>query len=235
MGLQDFVERPLRVANNLAKGGCEGDYVDACLLVSGLISAIASFVWPGTNGDRKRFIEACVRFSDNASDAAKISVPLLRISLVEQKRFDEVRALERARPKFFGPGYGARVLQGEEVDADEADLRTEFPNVTLATLRQHAYPTVLYEQVRCKLVHEGELDGKASRFPMTTRGEARISYVNRTVAIMGGGQIPEPQRDRRIFFHMTWLTDLVRTMARNADAELAKGPIPKPATWWVSA
>jgi len=235
MALEAFVERPLRVANNLAKGGCEGDYVDACLLVSGLVSAIASFVWPGTQGDRKRFIEACVRFSEKTCDATKISVPLLRISLVEEKRFDEVRALEGARPQFFGPGYGARVLQGHEVDSDETDLRTEFPKMDLPMLRQHAYPTVFYEQVRCKLVHEGELDGKAARYPMTTLDGARISYVNRTVAVMGGGEVSEPQRDRRIFFHMTWLTDLVRTMARNADAELAKGPISKPARWWVEA
>jgi hypothetical protein len=235
MGLEHFVERPLNVANNLALGGCGGDYVDACLLVSGLVSAIASFVWPGTRGDRRRFIEACVRFSDKDSDADKISVPLLRIWLLEQKRFDEVRALEAKRPQFFGRGYGARVVLGEEVDADEAELRAEFPMVDLAILRQHSYPTVLYEQVRCKLVHEGELDGKASRFPMTTRDEARISYVNRTVAVLDGGTVSEPQRDRRIFFHMTWLTDLVRTMARKADAELLAGPLPEPARWWVSA
>jgi len=139
MALEAFVERPLRVANNLAEGGCEGDYVDACLLVSGLVtvSAIASFVWPGTKGDRNRFVEACVRFSDTMTDVTKISVPLLRIALVEEKRFDEVRALEAARPHFLWP----RLLQGHEVDADEADLRTEFPTIDLAMLRQHAYPS----------------------------------------------------------------------------------------------
>jgi hypothetical protein len=78
---------------------------------------------------------------------------------------------------------------------------------------------------------------------MTMRDDARISYVNRTVVhlvdVRADGteveaEVSKPQRDRRIFFHMSWLTDLVRAMARNADAELARGPVPRPATWWVS-
>lgn len=59
MGLEQFVERPLAVAAALEQGACGGSYAEACVLVSSLISAVASFVWPGQRMDRKRFVEAC--------------------------------------------------------------------------------------------------------------------------------------------------------------------------------
>jgi hypothetical protein len=232
VGLEQWADRPLRVAENLNEGVGDGQYLDACLLVSGIISGIASFIWPGDKGDRRRFIETWVRFSDPDGDANRVSVPLLRARLQRQGKTAEVTAIDRARPNMFSAGYMARVLRGHEVDAHEAILRGDFPSLDPHLLRLASYPTIFYEHVRCKAVHEGELDGLAAQFPMARHPDARVSYVNRTVVNMGG-PVPEHERDRRIFFHLPWLTEVTRTMARNADAALKKGPVEKPATWWI--
>lgn len=237
MGLESWVERPLSVATQLSQGACGGHYMDACLMVSGLISGIASLVWPGSRGDRRRFIEAWVRFSGPTGEARRVSVPLLRRSLCEQGTLDQARALERVCPPVFSIGQRARVLQGHEIDMDEDTLLTNCSGLDVATLRQHAYPTVFYEDVRCKLVHEGELNGTAAPYAMTIVPDARISYTNRTVAALNvegeAAEVSAPEHDRRIFFHMAFLADLTRGMARNVDLALANGPIPQPSMWWI--
>ncbi|MGO9833973.1 MAG: hypothetical protein ACLP1X_07150 [Polyangiaceae bacterium] len=237
MGLEAWVERPLSVAAELSRGACGGHYMDACLMVSGLISGIASFVWPGTHGDRRRFIEAWVQFSAPDGDARHVSVPLLRRWLLDHDQVDMARALEQACPPLFNAGQRARVIHGDELDCDENALLTKCPSLDVATMRRHSYATVFYEDVRCKLVHEGELSGTAASFPMTIKKDPRISYVNRTVATLNvDGEVAKvtgPERDRRIFFHMEFLADVTRNMARNVDTALANGPIPQPKRWWI--
>ena len=174
----------------------------------------------------RKSAEGAVIYDHFREHGIKLATPTQGLIDLDDEDQDLLVGIKRELAKWEKRKIVGRMMRGKREAAKKGKR--------FSCLDPYGYPTVLYEQVRCKLVHEGELDGKASRFPMTTRDEARISYVNRTVAIMGGGQIPEPQRDRRIFFHMTWLTDLVQTLARNADAELAKGPIPKPATWWLS-
>jgi len=150
MGLERFVERPLRVAAAVNEGACGGSYAEACTLISGLISSVSSFVWPGRGMDRKRFVEAWVSFGGAA--ALKVSVPLLRRALRMDGRLDEAQLLERARAGMFGAGYSARVLTGDDVDATEDEVRSWCSTIDRDTIRAHAYPVLFYEQVRSMLV-----------------------------------------------------------------------------------
>lgn len=229
MGLERFVERPLGVAAALDQGACGGSYAEACILVSGLISSISSFVWPGTGMDRKRFVEAWVRFGGAA--ALKVSVPLLRLSLRADGRLDEAQLLERARPRMFGPGYDARVLTGDEVDATEAEVRSWCSTIDRDTLRAHAYPVLFYEQVRSRLVHEYELSGSATAHPMTIRN-AGVSYANRIIPIAGAA-LDKWHDDRRIHFDVAWLSELTRTIAKDADTQYPEGKAAHPKPWWL--
>jgi hypothetical protein len=231
MSLADFVDRPLSVASGLDRGELGGSYLEACILISGVISAVASCVWPGDRGDRRRFIETWIRFSDLASGATKLSVPLLVTHLRTQGRSPEADALTRSRARMFGPGYDSRVLSGDEVDADEAQVSRECPTLDRRTLREHSYAALFYAQVRCKLVHEYEMGGKASPWPMTMR-ETDISYVNRSVAPPDVA-LPAVHHERRIHFHVPWLLALSKRLAVNADAALVNGPIRKPSSWWI--
>ncbi len=227
--LERFVERPLLVASSLDRGVGGGSYVEACVLISGVISAVASFVWPGDRIDRKRFVEAWVRFA--APSTVKVSVPLLRLSLRADHRLAEAQALERLRSQMFGPGHDARVLIGDEVDASESELHDVCPTIDRETLRRQSYPVLFYEQVRSKLVHEYELDGRATAHPMTMR-KAGVSYANRLVP-SPGAPLDKVHHDRRIHFHVEWLVELARTIARNADLALAAGKVERPDPWWL--
>jgi hypothetical protein len=231
MPLESFVERPLAVASALDSGACGGTYMEACLIISGVISAVSSFVWPGERIDRKRFVEAWACLSNGITGASNVSVPVLCRSLGGKGRVIEADRVRQWRANMFGAGYGARVLTGEEVDASEAELTALCPSLERSLLRRYAYPTVFYEHVRCKLVHEGELGDSAAPYPMTTR-TVGVSYVNRMVGPPSTG-IDEVHRDRLIHFHVAWLVDLARTIARNADAALTAGPIAQPAKWWL--
>jgi hypothetical protein len=226
--LERFVERPLAVAASLDRGACGGSYTEACILISGVVSAVASFVWPGERIDRKRFVEAWVRFG--APTTPKVSIPLLRLSLLADRRPDEAQKLAQMRNQMFGPGYDARVLTGDEVDADESEIQNACPTLDREMLRRHSYAVLFYEQVRSKLVHEYELDGSATAFPMTTR-KAGVSYANRMR--LPGVTHDKVHHVRRIHFHVDWLVELARTIARNADSALVAGKVERPEPWWL--
>jgi hypothetical protein len=111
----------------------------------------------------------------------------------------------------------------------------------LDLFRKFAYPTIFYTQVRCKIVHEGELNGDAVNHAWTEFSNGSgVSYANRNVIRIGDNGQPVKllprERDRRIYFNMLWLIKLTRTLARNADklVEEHKGEVPKPKTWWIA-
>ncbi len=236
MPLKSFVENPLRVAEALGRGELGASYREPALLISGLLSSLAAFVWPGENIDRKRFTEAWVRF---APQHVKISVPLLRRTLRTSNRVPEAVTIEKTTPDMFGAGYSARVLLADDVDSDEAELQKISPTVEAPLLRAHSYPVVFYEQVRCELVHEYEMGEHAVDFPQTIKESAGISYANYSKLLPETDRPrrledwPPLARTRRIYFPIGWLAQLVRTIAANADRELAQGPIAQPAAWWA--
>jgi hypothetical protein len=244
MSFASFIERPLGVARALDQGECGGSYAEACMIISGVISAMASYVWPGEQIDRKRFVELWVRFS-GGSNTTRVSLPLLIQALMKDRRLSEAETLRRSRHQMFGPGYGCRVVAGEEVDGNENELISSCPALHLATLRRYAYPTVFYEHVRSKLVHEYGLgpDGKATPWPMTRRNDVGISYSNQLVKAEervvetedGLELVPRHYSVRRIHFHTPWLLELTTAMAANADRQLSVTPAPihRPAEWWL--
>lgn len=240
MDLAAFVERRLAVARALAQGEAGGTYADACILVSGTISAMAAYAWPGDRIDRKRIVEFWVRFSHNP-DALRISVPLLTRTLRERHRFDEAALVERLRPVL---NDDSRVLTWDQADAYEEEVREACPTLDLATIRQHSYPAIFYEHIRSKLVHEYSFGilGRAASLPMTRKPDPGISYVNqlakseRRVVDTDFGQEVVTYRSvvRKIHFHIDWLIDLTRSLAASADDELSARPPPwPPPKWWL--
>jgi len=215
MSLTTFSERPLAVAIALDAGHCGGTYVEACMIISNLISGIASLLWPGEGIDRKRFIEVWERFCSD--DAHRVSIPILLRSLND--RPNDVAALQRCRAQMHGPGYGARVVTGDDIDMSEAETVATCPTLTRAQVRASSYANVLYKHVRNDLVHEYELGEVASAWPMTSR-DAGVSYVNYI------------NEGRRIHFRVAWLVEQTRRIARGADDALANGPVAEPHRWW---
>jgi hypothetical protein len=221
MPIVDFSERVLNVAERLSLGEAEGTVLETYLLMSGLASSIASFVWPQSlNGDRKRFVEAWVQMADPSLRPALISLPLLYASLRAQRKHTEADALLKEKPELRPSSM--LVLRSRDVDLEEAKVMAICSGLTRKEVRRHSYPVVFYEHVRCRLVHEYEFGDTASPWAIAI-GVTEVSYVN--VEASGG------TRSRRIHFDVSWLRRLLSSMASAAAARPI--PSPQPNTWWV--
>jgi hypothetical protein len=234
MSLEQAVENPLRVVEALGRGELGASYIEPVLIVSGLIAGLSAVAWKGRGIDRQRYVEAWVRF---APQRVKVSVPLLCRALRKKGRVSEALQIEQRRPQMFGGGNHARVVTGDEVDDEEDELRRVCPTLTMEDLRLHSYPTVYYEQVRCGLVHEYGVGDHATDMPDTRRQDVGVSYANYSTLLpeqpKNLEEFPALARKRKIYFHIPWLIDLVRTIAANADRAMNQGPIERPASWWL--
>jgi hypothetical protein len=224
MPIVDFVEQKIRVAQALNGGECGGSYAEACIIVSAVLSGIASDLWPGEGLDRRRFVELWARYADPGMSPNLVSVPLLIRWLREQGRSSEAQSIEAARPHTFGPGYSDRVLTEADVDMAETEVASLCSSLTLAEIRRNSYGAVFYGHVRSALVHEYHFRDSAAGWPMTERA-AWVSYVNRLDP--GFGSL------RQIHYHMEPLAELVRSVAFNVAPVVDKRPLPEPAQWWV--
>ncbi len=220
---QRYVDHKLDMARRLGSGECGGDYSDACVLISALLSGISADLWPGTGMDRHRFVETWVRYARPNLRHSIVSVPLLVRRLRRKNRLVEASAVEALRPDAFGPGRATKILVGDEVDLPEDVVLNASPLLTLKDVRERSYPAVFYEHVRSALVHEFHLDNRASGVPMTDR-EVAVSYVN---------VVQDGKNQRRIHFHLGWLLDLARSVGDRARVDLKGRPLALPMSWWV--
>lgn len=226
MSILDVIERKVQVAQALAQGDCGGSYSDACLLLSGMISGIAADLWPGEGIDKKRFVEVWVQYADQSLSPLLVSTPLLVGRLRQDGRTREAQSIEALRPHTFGPGYQTRVVTSVEVDLPEGGILAACPQLTLKEVRAYAYPTVFYQHVRSTLVHEYHLGDAATTWPMTGR-EATVSYAN----VMDWKH--SSKQYRQIHYHISWLIEVVRSVAAGSDPPLKSAPLAHPNRWWL--
>ncbi len=221
----DFIERKLGVAKALNDGGCGGDYADACLIIATLISGVAADIWPGENIDRKRFIEVWVKHAEPALRPNRVSLSLLVRRLRKHHRTSEAQAVEAMRPAAFKGANAYRLLTGDD-DADVQEVRTQCASISEEFVRNRTYPVIFYEHVRSDLVHENHFGARVSGAAMVS-GSSAISYANKS-DLNALGDPPQ----RLIHFHMPWLIEVARSIATNAQVDVATPP-QVPAKWWA--
>ena len=172
---QGYVDHKLDMARRLGSGECGGEYSDACVLISALLSGIAADLFPGIGMDRRRFVETWVRYGRADLRPSSISVPLLARRLRRKGKHAEAAAIEKLRPDSFGPGYASKVLIGDQVDVPEDVVLGACPTLTQKDVRDRSYPVVFYEHVRSTLVHEFHLDNRATWRPNgRSRGRSQL-------------------------------------------------------------
>ena len=220
---QRYVDHKLQLASKLGSGECGGEYSDACVLISALLSGIAADLYPGTGMDRRRFVETWMRYGRPDLSPGNVSLPLLVRRLRRKGKHKEALAIEKLRPGSFGPGHESQVLTGANVDVPEDALIRACPTLTLRAVRDRSYAVVFYEHVRSTLVHEFHLDNRAAAVPMASE-DSRVSYVN----VVHAGSI-----QRRIHFHLPWLIALARSIADGAKEDIRRRPLPLPTRWWI--
>jgi hypothetical protein len=218
--VSNFTKRKTETAYALFKGGCGGSYADAVLILSSVMSGIASAIWPGKKMDRKRFVEALVTYCKITPHPSHISLPVL-VDMLEA--MGSVGATEDASllKKTFIAFNDGRILTGADVDRNECEVLSTCPRIPLKLVREASYANVLYTEVRSGFVHEYQTGERADSHPMTST-ESGISYNNWI----------DP-RIRRIVFHFPWLADSVNSVASSVDVISDKLPLKPPEKWWV--
>lgn len=220
----NFVRHKTSVARRLATGECGGWYGDAVLVLSSAVSALSANLFPGKRIDRKRFTQTWVRYADTALSPRLISVPLLAQDRFEANDNLTVECLRKLRPEAiatFPAMVDTLVLDGTTSDASEADVLAACPHMDSPSVREFAYASVFYSEIRSGFVHEGDTTEFGSSHPGGMR-QADISYAN---------VIDKPYR--RIHFSIDWLCRLAESIAINATADIHKRPFPLPTLWWL--
>lgn len=223
MSILSFVNRKAVVAERLSNGEAGGDIIDAYNQVSGVLSGVASFVWPGRVPDKKRFVEAWVQFAGDDLRPAAISLPLLFQWTRDTKKDPAaIEALKRARPAISG--LSARLVTGRDVDLSEAEVSTLCPTLTRTEIRKFSYPSVFYTEVRSQVAHEYELTGHAAPFSMYSASSG-VNYLNMLPNSSALVSI------RHIHFEVTWLVAILRSIGAKVDTFTC--PCQPPQKWWL--
>jgi hypothetical protein len=225
MSLADWVESKLAIAASLNDGHCGAGYPEACLVVSSILSGLASELWPGCRIDRQRFVEVWVTYSDPALFASHVSVPLLLAHLEASAQPAEA-AILRGTHRAFSFWQSTLLVTGKDVDRAEGDILSLCPSLSRRAVRDQSYPILFYRHVRSAYVHEYEMDlyGKAS---------GRAWDPHATAVEYGNLSAKNAATLRQIHFPLLWLSRVVRSIATRLSNVLPDARPPRPSHWWI--
>ena len=218
-----WVQGRITLAKRLNEGQCGGSYGDAMLILSAILSGLVADLWPGEGKDRKRFVEIWATYSRQNLNPNLISVPLLLGFLEKQGDADLVEKVRNTNPQAFPPWKIDDVtVTGQQVDKTEDELIHLDPTkLTSKKLREFSYGNVFYRHVRSGYTHEYHTTDFASSVPRAGES-APVTYRN---------YLRPPQR--RIYFDVTWVVEIVESVLPPVIASSHKQPLPDPTTWWV--
>lgn len=222
--MNEFVERKLTLAENLAAGNCGGGAEDAILVVSALLSATAAVLWPKLDGtDRKRFVELWARYSDDQLRPNMISLPLLFEKLCDDEKNDSAEAVRLLRPNQIEgiPEFEDSVISGLFVDVPDTDV-IQATSLSLKHVRQYSYGNLFYRHFRSGYVHEYRVGSHGDAF--------RMSEL-RCAVLYDGGWMEPPHR--RISLDIHWIIQVARGVTKNVLPDWQNRPLALPTTWWV--
>jgi len=138
-----WVAEKTELALALAGGCCRGTYADGAVILCATISAMAAILWPGDKNDKKRFVEALIRFPCNL-DPKIVSVPLLAEECDVCRR-----RLQVSNKAFYLTG------ESDKTEGQVKNLCTPLCSHFCKTpIRGFSYAHLLYKEVRCGFVHE---------------------------------------------------------------------------------
>lgn len=215
--LKKFVKNKLQIADYLYSGECDGGYPEATLILSSVLSGISSELWPGSNIDKRRFVETMVQFTNSESLVKNISIPILIEHLKHNKDIDTINILKEN--KLFYDTY--QVLTNREVDYPEDYCLRLLSSIDLKLLRNFSYASLFYQKVRSGFVHEYKTSKFASAHPQTQRN-VKISYINSM-------EFP----NHRIYFHYDWIKEVINQIVMAIEKNNTIFPREKPKSWWL--
>lgn len=213
------------LALRLENGECGGSYAEATLILSSLLSGLASDLWPGKGKDRVRFIELWVRYSDASLNPMLVSSPVLLEHLEAQHNWPLGDRIRVAYPHVFSPRGipDTLVVTGISTDRPGVEIERLLPELSRKEIRSFTYPALFYKHFRSGYAHEYRVGPAADAQIMSaTRGP--ITYSNWS-----------ERPHRRINFAIEWLAAISRSIASNVAADWENRPLPQPNIWWSAA
>jgi hypothetical protein len=213
-----WIERKVGIARRFDAGECGAGYAEAVMILCAAISALAAEIWPGKGKDRARFVQLLIEFAPPDLDPTRLSIPLLIGGLRQSSLMAEAADIENSFLRFDR----SRVLTGDEVDRPENEVLSLCPTLSTKFLRPFTYASLLYEEVRSAYVHQYSTGDRADSWPMTSKEDASVSYVN---------WVNDP--NRHIHFHIEWVAHLAMAAAKSIESSSMAFPRPDPNTWWI--
>lgn len=205
--MKSFLEERIELLRAIQRGDVEhAGYPEIALISCAILSSCAASRWPGTGIDKKRFIELLVSETADSLKADWVSIPTL-INKGDIKIGETL----------YGTEGETRIFCGHEIDLPLAKAKERFPNVSLKTLKQQSYASLIYSNLRCGYSHEYMHSIGMTPFP-PSRKNARISYIGR-----GAQKIS--------CFHSSYLIELAEYHVQQFVAE----PLNRPDGWWSDA
>ena len=196
---------------------CGGSYVDAVLILCGVISGLAAQVWQG--GDRERFVEVLQEFGPK--DTTRISLPFLIRYLKKQQRDAERVKVET---HFFdNPQCGS--VDGDTVDKYEDEIIDVCESLSREELRAYSYANLLYKEIRSPYTHGYGAGSFVDSIP--SQPYRAVTYTN---------WVAKPRSQEtiwRIYFNPQWIGDVAVEVAKTLDKSTKTSKPSSPNGWWV--
>jgi len=206
--MERFLRGRVQLARALAVEIPGASYADVVLIITAVLSACASFRWPGRGIDRKRFVELLVLHSPEQFRTSWVSIPAL---------INGAFISESETP--YAGGNADRIFRDHETDLSFDEARTRYGDVPRSELRKHSYASLIYEWLRCGYAHRYCPHENITHVQPSTRN-ARVSYISRSI----GGQVK-----RMMTFHLDYLLEL----AEHHVSIVPSAASLRPATWWI--
>lgn len=146
--MKKFLQGRLGFVKRLCDSELPVEYADVVLILCSVLSACASWRWPGDRRiDQKRFVELLIKSPEaDKFKTSWVSVPCL----IYDGKIDKNKT-----------PLGKVASSLEEISSDKVDLSFEDAVQTyrdveggVKTLRQYCYATLIYTQLRCGYSHE---------------------------------------------------------------------------------
>lgn len=183
---------------------------DLELILTTVISACATWRWPGKGFDRKRFVESLIRFSS----------PSLHLDYVSIGGLLELGLISENDTPWADFGKRDRIFTGDDIDCALPDMSARYPHLATSDLKEASYADLIYRLLRCGYAHTYWSSGNTTYVPASRR-PAQISYIGRREI---DGKVT-----RISSFHLDYLIDVTQEQVLTLPDE----PLPEPNKWWI--
>ena len=228
----NWIKSKIKIAECLCKGGCNGSYDDAVLILCGALSGVASDLWPSALSpkqgiDKMRFVELMVKHSKSNPHPELISVPLLYITRSKDPlQKDNAHVIEqqfKSLNLWSGP-LGTRIITCKDYHLSDKDAQSLLNGLPLQEIRKYSYAYVFYDQLRCGYVHEGKPR------KMATTGRMGMSRRNPKIEYLLEDHV---NIIHKICFSFDWIKEMVLSISDIYEELDADSPATKPTKWWL--